>query len=99
MADPLNPELPDAPSLSDVASAVVDTALDPEKLGKAGKFLENLLLELARDGTKLAWLLVQPFFETFLKAVFAAMEGAEPALDDIGKIAVDAVLGERPRRG
>jgi hypothetical protein len=99
MADEQVTEPPDAPSLSDVAGAVVEKALTPSTGGKIENLISNAIIRGEKAVAGTVWEVAGPVFRTLLKVLLGTIEAADPALDDIAKIGIDTVLGERAPRG
>src|SRR5436190_6729675 len=99
MADDQLPDPDGALVFSDIAKGVVEKSVTPENAPKFEGIIEHALETAATKVTAAAWTAAGPFFRTFLHTLVGVLQGSEGAVDDVGKIAVDALLGERRRGG
>ena len=91
---------PPAPSLSDLASAIVAEQLKPENLEKLRKHEQNVALEKAKDHDQYAWETVKWFLQEATRVIIGATDFSEELLNPLAKGAIDSLLhgGEGGKR-
>lgn len=95
------------PTLQQLVDYFADALTDPARLQRVEATLSNAAARghvvaeasLPKAAGEDVWKIVGPLVRPILSALLSVLEFADPALDDISKIAVDAVIGARPRRG
>jgi hypothetical protein len=94
-------------TLPQLIDYLAESITDPERLKRVEGMLATATARAGGAVDAVAVKGLAPLVETFavpiatviLKVLFAALETMEPLTDEIGKLALDAVVGDRPRRG
>lgn len=99
MADQDEQETQTAPALADIARVFLAQTLDPGNMLKIQQLILTTKIESEKDAEEFAWKIVGLIIAKAAETIFNVMRGAEPALDEISKTAIDGLFGEGGVRG
>jgi len=97
MADPV-PD-PEAPSLGEMAKAIVAEQLSPENLQKLATHAQNIALDVSRDAGKAAWASKDWVFEKLIETLIAVTSVPPAVVEPMVRGTIDSLLGDQPSRG